>query len=109
MDSQQQIPLLSLAAGAMDAQRGALDIYARNVAAAQVAGSGGFTRFEPELSVDEQGIPYIHGTHAQHVASGGIITEMLAMMQAQRAYEGDATVFTLGKHLAEQTIAIERS
>lgn len=108
MEAQEQIPLLSLAAGAMDAQRNALDVYARNVAAAQVAGSGGFTRFEPSLAVDEQGIPRMNGVQPQHIASGGIVTEMLAMMQAQRAYEGDATMFSLGKHLAEQTLAIER-
>ena len=109
MESQEQIPLLSLAASAMDAQRHALDIFARNVAAAQIAGKDGFTRFEPVMATNAEGAPYMDGTRAQHVPAGSIVTEMLAMMQAQRAYEGDATMFSLSKHLAEQTIAIERT
>ncbi len=103
------IPGLSLAAQAMDVERSTLDLLARNVAAAQVAGHSGFTRLLPRVATDASGAPRICGVQAQHVASGSIVTEMLAMMQAQRSYEGDATLFSLSKHLAEATIAMGRT
>jgi len=109
METTESIPLLSLAARSMEAQRSVLDIFARNVAAAQVAGNGGFTRFEPILAQDADGAPYVNGLAKQRVKNGSIVTEMLAIMQAQHSYESDATIFSLSKHLAEQTLAVERT
>ena len=103
------IPGLTLAAQALEVQRSTLDMLARNVAAAQVAGHSGFIRFLPRITTDASGAPKICGVQTQHVASGSIVTEMLAMMQAQRIYEGDATLFSLSKHLAEATIAMGRT
>jgi flagellar basal body rod protein FlgC len=108
MELDQSIPLLSLAARSMETQRGVLDVFARNIAAAQVAGANGFVRFEPILNQDEEGAPTITSLRARHVKNDGIVGEMLAIMQAQRAFESDATMFSLSKHLAEQTIAVER-
>jgi flagellar basal body rod protein FlgC len=109
MESGASIPLLSLAARSMETERGMLDLFARNIAAAQAAGPEGFTRLEPVPAHDEDGAPFISSVRAHRVRNGSIVTEMLAVMQAQRAYESDATMFSLGKHLAEQTIAIERT
>ena len=109
MNTEGQIPFLALAASAMDAQRNALDVYARNIAAAQVAGKDGFTRLIPTMELGENGAPQMSGVRSERVASGSIVTEMIAMMQSQRAYESDATMFSLSKHLAEQTLAIERT
>ncbi len=93
----------------METQRGVLDVFARNIAAAQVADANGFVRFEPVLGQDSEGAAALTGLRARRVKNDGIVGEMLAIMQAQRAYESDATLFTLGKHLAEQTIAVDRA
>ena len=46
------IPLLDSAASAMDAQRAALDVAARNVAAAEAAGpDGSYARMIPQFAV----------------------------------------------------------
>ncbi len=37
-----------------------------------------------------------------------VITEMIAAMNASRAYESDASIFDLGKQLAEKTVDLER-
>ena len=37
-----------------------------------------------------------------------ILTEMIAVMNASRAYESDASIFEIGKRLAEKTIDLER-
>ena len=37
-----------------------------------------------------------------------ILSEMIAVMNASRAYESDASIFDVGKTLAEKTIELER-
>ena len=76
--------LLSIAAGGMDTQRAALDVAARNVAAAEAAS------------------PKSHGTV-------DILKEMVSVLNASRAFEANASVFDLAKRLAERTIDVERS
>jgi flagellar basal body rod protein FlgC len=36
------------------------------------------------------------------------LTELIAVMNASRAYESDASMFDVGKTLAEKTIELER-
>ena len=36
------------------------------------------------------------------------LTELIATLDAQRAYEADASIFDIGKRLAERTLDIER-
>jgi flagellar basal body rod protein FlgC len=101
--------LLDASASGMTAQRAALDVAARNMAAAQAAGpKGSYTRLEPVFEVvrDAQGDASVEfaGTRADRATDGDALEEMLAAMNASRAYEADASLFDVGKRLAQQTI-----
>lgn len=104
------LDLLSVAASSMDAQRAALDITARNVAAAEAAGEHGrYPRLVPQFRViDDNGGARVAftGTREEPGTSVDILTEMIAAMNASRAYEADASLFDVGKTLAEKTIAL---
>jgi flagellar basal body rod protein FlgC len=92
----------------MAAQRTLLDLDARNVAAAQAATpghpyqrlvahviAGGTAGDDPVTVTIEPG-------------TGDALTELIATLDAQRAYEADASIFDIGKRLAERTLDIER-
>jgi flagellar basal body rod protein FlgC len=106
------IDLLDAAAAGMDAQRAALDVAARNVAAAEAAGPDGeYPRMIPVFRVAESdGDARVEfaGTRSEPGRNVDILTEMIAVMNASRAYESDASVFDVGKRLAEKTIDLER-
>ncbi len=106
MDS---LSLLLTAASGMDAQRAVLDVEARNVAAAEAAGpKGSYARLVPDFRLvrTENGTPEIavSGSHVQRGSSVDVITEMVAVLNASRAYEANASIFDIGKRLAERTI-----
>jgi len=107
-----RLDLLDSAAAGMDAQRAALDVAARNVAAAEAAGPGG--DYEREAAVfrvvESDGEPraVFAGTRTERGTNVDILTEMLAVMNASRAYESEASIFDVGKRLAEKTIDLER-
>jgi flagellar basal body rod protein FlgC len=107
------VDLLDAAASGMDAQRAALDVIARNVAAAEAAGpDGDYARMVPDFHVieDDGGdarVTYA-GAHVEQGTNVDILTEMIAAMNASRAYESDASIFDVGKTLAEKTIELER-
>jgi flagellar basal body rod protein FlgC len=101
--------LLSTAASGMEAQRAALDVEARNVAAAEAAGpKGSFPRLVPDFAVsqNDDGTTQISytGAHVQRGSSVDVLTEMVGVLNASRAYEANAAVFDVGKRLAERTI-----
>jgi flagellar basal body rod protein FlgC len=104
--------LLEAAAAGMDAQRAALDVAARNVAAAEAAGPrGSYARAVPEFRVleDASGARVAFtGTHQERGSNVNLVTEMIAVMNASRAYESDASLFDVGKTLAEKTIELGR-
>ena len=104
--------LLDSAASGMDAQRAALDVAARNVAAAEAAGPNAeYARAVPEFRVvDDRGESLLEfaGTHVESGTNVDLLTEMIAVMNASRAYESDASLFDAGKTLAEKTIELER-
>lgn len=107
------VDLLESAASGMDAQRAALDVAARNVAAAEAAGPNGeYARMVPLFRVDESDAqePRVDftGTRIETGTNVDILTEMIAVMDASRAYESDASIFDVGKRLAERTIDLER-
>ncbi len=127
-----EFDVLGSAAAGMDAQRAALDLAARNVAAAQATdGPGGFARLvprfayatppgdgpagfeppdpdaEPTEGAASAPIRYL-GAATQPGADVDSVTEMVSVLAAQRAYEGNAAVFDLGKRLAERTIDLGR-
>jgi flagellar basal body rod protein FlgC len=49
------------------------------------------------------------GTEVQRGVDVDAVTEMVAVLNAQRAFEANASVFDLGKRLAERTIEVGRS
>ncbi len=107
------IDLLDAAASGMDAQRAALDVAARNVAAAEAAGpNADYARMVPDFRVldSDDGDAHVEfmGTHTEPGTNVDILTEMIAVMNASRAYESDASIFDVGKTLAEKTIELER-
>jgi flagellar basal-body rod protein FlgC len=117
-----ELDVLSSSAAGMEAQRAALDVAARNVAAAEASPSGSpfarlvpqFERAEPSSEFgepDDDVIPPIRfiGTVAQPGTGVDAVTEMVAVLNAQRAYEANASVFDLGKRLAERTIEVGRA
>ena len=120
-----EFDLLSVAAAGMDVQRTMLDVAARNVAAAQAStpehpyprlvarfvsadpidgdGDG-----DPDAPPDDAGGPRFVGT-VRTSESADAITEMVAVLDAQRAFEANASVFDTGKRLAERTLSIGQS
>lgn len=133
---------MKFAAGGMDAQRGALDVYARNVALMQTADrahpihplepsyavanddDGGIDgEFAAEMSRlsgdgDDSGdddvlpgaISFAGAKPSATLATGGdAVAEMVSVLDAQRAYEANASVFDSGKRLVEKTIAVGSS
>jgi flagellar basal body rod protein FlgC len=117
--------LLDVAARGMTAQREMLDVDARNVAAAQAATPGHpyarlVARFvaapaqamvdvpdpDPDGGNDADGADPV--TTTRETGTGDALTELIATLDAQRAYEADASIFDIGKRLAERTLDIER-
>lgn len=112
-----EFDLLSVASSGMQAQRTALNIAARNVAAAKAAGPGGsYEREVPEFALIRDALGgddgaqsiAVTGTHREKGSSVDLLTEMIGVMNASRAYEANASVFDLGKRLAERTIDMGR-
>jgi len=117
-----EFDVLTAAAAGMEAQRAALDVAARNVAAAEASGGGAaFERLVPRFAVDaasdddalssdaSPGPVRFLGTEVQRGVEIDAVTEMVAVLNAQRAFEANASVFDLGKRLAERTIEVGRS
>lgn len=106
------IDLLQTAASGMDAQRAALDVFARNVAAAEAAGRDGhFERLVPQFEIrddDDGATVQFTGAASQRGSNVDIVTEMISVMNASRAYEADASLFDVGKTLAQRTIDMGR-
>ncbi|GAC1302871.1 MAG: hypothetical protein NVSMB19_12490 [Vulcanimicrobiaceae bacterium] len=131
-----EFDILRSAAAGMDAQRAALDLAARNVAAAEATPNGaGFARLVPRFALapppaatgsgpdayeppdadadaDADGagalpVRYL-GARPQRGTDVDAVTEMVSVLGAQRAYEANASVFDLAKRLAERTLDVGR-
>lgn len=124
-----ELDLLTVAAGGMAVQRALLDVAARNVAAAQASSPeqpyprlvARFASADPadpadafldvpgdgEDASDEDAGPRLAGT-VRSGETADALTEMIAVLDAQRAYEANASVFDVGKRLAERTIDVGR-
>ena len=119
-----ELDILAVAAGGMDVQRTLLDVAARNVAAAQAATPqhpyprlvARFAAADPadaflDVPGDDDGADEAGTRFAGTVRSGeaaDALTEMIAVLDAQRAYEANASVFDVGKRLAERTLDVGR-
>ncbi len=122
-----EMALLQSAADGMSMQRALLDVAARNVAAAQagspnhpysrlVAQFGAATdRAFDDDAFDAAGDAFdgppggaaLAGVRSEP-GSGDALSEMIAVLDAQRAYEQNASIFDTAKRLAERTIDIGR-
>jgi flagellar basal body rod protein FlgC len=117
-----EFALLDIAARGMTAQRTMLDIDARNVAAAQASTPGhAYQRLvahfvaapdadavdipDPDSAGDADGDPV---RITREAGTGDALVEMIATLDAQRAYEANASIFDVGKRLAERTLDIDR-
>ena len=131
-----EIPMLAAAAAGMAAERDRLDVEARNVAAAAAAGPGHeYRRLVAQFAVapapgDDADLPDLpdpfEALEARD-ASGGIapavrftgavsardpadtMAALIAILDAERGYEANASIFDVGKRLAERTLDMERS
>jgi flagellar basal-body rod protein FlgC len=120
-----EFDVLSVAADGMSVQRTLLDVAARNVAAAQAATPehpyprlvARFTAAQPEdgfdpVPDDGESPDDVNWTRYAGTVRGGdtadSLTEMIAVLDAQRAYEANASVFDVGKKLAERTLDVGR-
>lgn len=122
-----EFDLLAVAADGMSVQRALLDVAARNVAAAQASTPQHpyprlVARFAAAPDDDDPffDVPGDGDEDADDVArtrligtvrsgeSADALTEMIAVLDAQRAYEADASVFDVGKKLTERTIDLGR-
>lgn len=119
-----EFDLLSTAADGMSVQRALLDVAARNVAAAQAStpehpyprlvarfattAPDEVDAFDPDAGdADDTPLTRLVGT-ARGGESADSLTEMIAVLDAQRAYEANASVFDVGKKLAERTLDVGR-
>ena len=69
---------------------------------------------DPTATIESAGAgvePFVRfsGTTSERGEGVDAITEMVAVLNAQRAYEADAAVFDAGKRLAERTIDVGRA
>ena len=103
--------LLDVAARGMAAQREMLDVDARNVAAAQAATPGHPYRRLVARVLEAPDAGAVDGDPVAvttEPGTGDALTELIATLDAQRAFEADASIFDIGKRLAERTLDIER-
>lgn len=120
-----EMDLLHVAASGMDRQRRLLDVAARNVAAAQAAtpdhpyprlvarfaetpDAGASEPFDPAGDDDDGATNEAAFSVAASGETADAMTEMLAVLDAQRAYEANASVFDVGKRIAERTLDVGR-
>ncbi len=105
------LDLVASATSGMNVERAALDVAARNVAAAEAAGpNASYPRAVAEFRVVESAAGSeveFAGTRIERDTNVDTLTEMLAVMNASRAYESEASIFNAGKTLVQRTIALE--
>ncbi len=109
-----EFSLMEAAASGMDAERAVLDVSARNLAAAQAAGPrGDFVRQAARLVAEggdgETTRVRFAGTVSERSRGGDVLMEMVAVMNASRAYEANAAIFETGKHLVQRTVEMGRA
>lgn len=95
--------LLGAGAEGMARQRAILELSARNVAAAQAS-----TPDHPyhRLVADFDGAEGMRVRESSEPADA--LSEMVAMLDAQRAYEASASIFDVGKRIVDRTLEVGR-
>lgn len=120
-----EFDVLGGAARGMGVQRAMLDLAARNVAAAQASSPDHpYARLVVDAAADaSEADDAIPGDPDGEDAAGAdvslrtrsvagssdALTEMIAVLDAQRSYEQNASIFDTGKRIAERAIDLGRS
>lgn len=100
-----EFDLLAAGAQGMARERTMLEIAARNVAAAQASTPGHeYHRLVADFFDDDDAEPHVRESSEPADA----LTEMVSMLDAQRAYEASASIFDVGKRIAERAIDLDR-
>jgi flagellar basal body rod protein FlgC len=104
-----EFDILAAGASGMERQRTLLELSARNVAAAQASTPGHeyhrlVADFEDDVPFDNDGEPHVRESSEPVDA----LTEMISMLDAQRSYEANASIFDVGKRIAERAIDLDR-
>lgn len=98
-----ELDLLGAGAAGMARQREILEISARNVAAAQ-ASTPDHPYHRLVAAFDDAG--GMNVTESREPADA--LSEMVAMLDAQRAYESSASIFDVGKRIVDRTLEVGR-
>lgn len=106
-----EFDLLAAGAQGMARERVVLEVSARNVAAAQASTPAHeYHRLVADFAEDGD---FDDGDVAPHVRETNepvdALAEMVSMLDAQRSYEADASIFDVGKRIAERAIDLGRS
>ncbi len=116
-----EFDLLGAAANGMARERIALDLAARNIALAQASTpdhpqhrlAAVFARAvdtaDEDGDVGESSTDDIAYAVRPGAENADAITELIAALDAQRGYESNASLFDIGKRLAERTLEVGRS
>ena len=104
-----EFDVLASGAQGMAREREILEIAARNVAAAQASTPEHqyhrlVAEFEDDTDFDADESVNVRETSEPVDA----LTEMVSMLDAQRGYEASASIFDVGKRIAERTIDLDR-
>jgi flagellar basal body rod protein FlgC len=98
-----ELDILAAGASGMERQRTLLELSARNVAAAQASTPGHeYHRLVADFEDDVE--PRVRETNEPVDA----LTEMISMLDTQRKYEANASIFDVGKRIAERAIDLDR-
>lgn len=104
-----ELDILAAGATGMERERSVLELSARNVAAAQASTPGHeYHRLVADFVDDadfDDGDAGLRVRDTNEPADA--LTEMVSMLDAQRAYEANATIFDVGKRIAERAIELE--
>lgn len=99
-----EFDILAAGASGMERERTLLELSARNVAAAQASTPGHeYHRLVADFE-DDGSEPRVRETSE----SVDALTEMISMLDAQRSYEANASIFDVGKRIAERAIDLDR-
>lgn len=102
-----EFDLLAAGAQGMARERTMLEVSARNVAAAQASTPAHeYHRLIADFQGDDPDAPMQVRETNEPVDA---LAEMVSMLDAQRSYEADASIFDVGKRIAERAIDLGRT
>ena len=103
-----EFDILAAGASGMERQRTLLELSARNVAAAQASTPG--HEYHRLIADFEDDVPFDDGEPHVRESSEPVdaLTEMISMLDSQRSYEANASIFDVGKRIAERAMDLDR-